>query len=264
MAINVTRKKLLRQLNSRYIYGRFPLLHAIVFLIQITMVSLLVRKFTTYYAHRPVLTTMITNAVLGGIADTVAQTLTAFRRRAHQRKLSASHNNKDDFFSIEIHELDGKVPWPEDPESFAHPKRPPPFDFERLTRFMAYGFMMAPVQHKWFSFLANTFPIGTGKSTVNAMKRVAFDQLLFSPCSLGIFFTFMTVAEGGGKRAVMKKFQDIYVPALKANYIVWPAVQMLNFRVLPIQFQIPFVSTIGIAWTAYLSLTNSSEEPSSP
>ena len=23
----------------------------------------------------------------------------------------------------------------------------------------------------------------------------------------------------------------------------------------------PFVSTIGIAWTAYLSLTNSSEEP---
>ena len=26
----------------------------------------------------------------------------------------------------------------------------------------------------------------------------------------------------------------------------------------------PFVSTIGIAWTAYLSLSNSAEEPSSP
>lgn len=76
-----------------------------------------------------------------------------------------------------------------------------------------------------------------------------------------------------------RKFQEVYVPALKANYIVWPAVQMLNFRVVPIQFQIvslnpfditdelmltamlqPFVSTIGIAWTAYLSLTNSSDE----
>jgi len=55
---------------------------------------------------------------------------------------------------------------------------------------------------------------------------------------LGGFFTFMTVAEGGGKRAVLKKFQEVYIPALKANYIVWPAVQILNFRVLPIQFQI--------------------------
>jgi hypothetical protein len=40
-----------------------PLLHAIIFLIQITMVSLLVRKFNAYYAARPLLTTMITNAV---------------------------------------------------------------------------------------------------------------------------------------------------------------------------------------------------------
>jgi protein Mpv17 len=86
----------------------------------------------------------------------------------------------------------------------------------------------------------------------------------------------MTIAEGGGKRAVTKKFQEVYVPALKANYLVWPAVQMLNFRIIPLQFQIvclptqiygnttditqPFVSTIGIAWTAYLSLTNSSDE----
>jgi hypothetical protein len=86
----------------------------------------------------------------------------------------------------------------------------------------------------------------------------------------------MTVAEGGGKRAVQRKFQDIYVPALKANWMVWPTVQIINFRVMPIQYQIvctvrsddcpsltlfqPFVSTVGIAWTAYLSLTNSAED----
>ena len=58
------------------------------------------------------------------------------------------------------------------------------------------------------------------------------------PTGLACFFTFMTVAEGGGKRAVTRKFQDIYVPSLKANYLVWPAVQILNFRVVPVQFQI--------------------------
>jgi len=93
-----------------------------------------------------------------------------------------------------------------------------------------------------------------------ASRRVAFDQFLFAPVGLACFFTFMTVAEGGGRKQLGKKFADVYVPALKANYVVWPAVQMLNFRVMPLQFQIPFVSTVGIAWTAYLSLTNASEE----
>ena len=48
----------------------------------------------------------------------------------------------------------------------------------------------------------------------------------------------MTVAEGGGRRAISRKFQDVYLPALKANWILWPAVQLLNFRLIPLQFQI--------------------------
>jgi hypothetical protein len=100
---------------------------------------------------------------------------------------------------------------------------------------------MAPIQHKWFAFLSRTFPMGKGAPGTAlgaASRRVAFDQLLFAPVGLGCFFTFMTVAEGGGREALQKKFADIYVPALKANYVVWPAVQMLNFRVMPLQFQI--------------------------
>ena len=32
--------------------------------------------------------------------------------------------------------------------------------------------------------------------------------------------------------------EQIYVPTLKANYMVWPLVQVLNFRVVPLQFQL--------------------------
>jgi protein Mpv17 len=112
---------------------------------------------------------------------------------------------------------------------------PPPFDFERLSRFMVYGFIMAPVQHKWFGFLHRVFPLTKTSGTSAAAKRVAFDQLLFAPVGLGAF---MSVAEGGGRQEIQKKFQDIYVPSLKANYLVWPAVQLINFRVMPRQFQI--------------------------
>lgn len=133
---------------------------------------------------------------------------------------------------------------------------PPPFDFERLTRFMSYGFFMAPVQFLWFGFLSRTFPLTKKNPSIPALKRVAVDQLMFAPfgmlssfmcrqtranqlrTGLVCFFTFMTVAEGGGRRALSRKFQDVYVPTLKANYVIWPAVQILNFRVVPIQFQI--------------------------
>ena len=62
-----------------------------------------------------------------------------------------------------------------------HKQLPPPFDFERLTRFMAYGFIMSPVQYHWFGFLARTFRITKQSTAVPALQRVCFDQLIFAP-----------------------------------------------------------------------------------
>ena len=92
----------------------------------------------------------------------------------------------------------------------------------------------------------------------------------------------MTIAEGGGRRAVSSKLREMYFPTLKTSYLIWPLVQMVNFRLMPIQLQLvsppppvpplssrvvvfganilqPFVSCVSIAWTAYLSLANSSD-----
>lgn len=124
---------------------------------------------------------------------------------------------------------------------------------------MSYGFLMAPLQFKWFGFLSRAFPITRHDGTMPALKRVAMDQLIFAPMGkhspttsislgpkrkltlptgLAAFFIFMTIAEGGGRRALTRKLQDVYMPALKANYILWPAVQIVNFRLVPLQFQI--------------------------
>ena len=227
-------------------------------------VARLTSRYNGYYKARPVLTMMVTNAILGGIADTVAQSITAIRERA-VRKGGLSPNPAEDPLAVEIHELDKKNPFNERELIPDSKILPPPFDFERLTRFMAYGFCMAqigraPVQFKWFGFLERCFPITKAAAFGPAMKRVVCDQLIFAPFGLAVFFTAMTVAEGGGRRAVQAKLKDMYFPTLKANYVLWPAVQVVNFRLMPVQFQLPFVSTVGIAWTAYLSLTNAAED----
>jgi len=115
--------------------------------------------------------------VLGGIADTVAQSLTAIRAKS-RRNLALGKDISD---GIEMPDYDEKSPYATE---FLVPHRtsgPPPFDFERLTRFMSYGFIMSPVQFQWFAFLSRAFPITKQSATVPALQRVCFDQLIFAP-----------------------------------------------------------------------------------
>lgn len=253
MSWELSRRRIVRGVNEKFIFGKIPLLHTIILIIEMALVARLTARFNSYYDERPIMTMMVTNAVLGGIADTVAQTITSFRLRANRKTDGLA---KRDDVNIEIADLDRKTTYK---EFLPGQQGPPPFDFERLTRFMAYGFCMAPIQFRWFKFLERIFPVTKTSAFGPALKRVCFDQFIFAPAGLLVFFTTMTVAEGGGRRAVSNKLRDMYIPTLKANFIVWPAVQIVNFRLMPVQFQLPFVSTIGIAWTAYLSLTNSSD-----
>jgi len=160
------------------------------------IIARITAKFNSYYTAHPskqlfetfdpdlmmltshvVITMMVTNATLSGVADTVAQAITAVRQRAVRKPGGV----KDDTFAIEIHELDTKNA-PQSRELIPDSKvLPPPFDFERLARFVGYGFMMAPVQLKWFQFLQRSFPITKASGLGPTIKRVACDQLIFAP-----------------------------------------------------------------------------------
>ncbi|EFX01729.1 integral membrane protein mpv17 pmp22 family [Grosmannia clavigera kw1407] len=143
------------------------------------IIARLATRFNTRYEERPVLTMMVTNAVLGGIADTVAQSITSIRTR--QQSLGRDADAKDDTHNIEIWERN-KQSVIIDRELIPTTKLlAPPFDFERLTRFMAYGFGMAPIQFKWFRFLENCFPVTSKSAMAPSLKRVILDQLIFAP-----------------------------------------------------------------------------------
>ena len=91
---------------------------------------------------------------------------------------------KDDFLAIQIADLDKKNAFPPHEVMPNTKNLPPPFDFERLTRFMAYGFIMSPVQFHWFGFLSRAFPSTKPPTTIPALKRVACDQLMFAPVGM--------------------------------------------------------------------------------
>jgi len=69
----------------------------------------------------------------------------------------------------------------------------------------------------------------------------------------------MGVMEGRGPKHIRARFEDIFRPALLANWKIWPAAQFINFRFMPLPYRVPFQQTCGVFWTLYLSLLNAAE-----
>ena len=128
---------------------------------------------------------LVYEQVLGGIADTVAQSLTAIRSRQRRPLLGNAISD-----GIEMPDYDEKGAFNAD---FLSPRRhgPPPFDFERLTRFMSYGFLMSPLQFHWYAFLARSFQITKDSATIPALQRVCFDQFIFAPIGMDNVYDFL-------------------------------------------------------------------------
>lgn len=62
------------------------------------------------------------------------------------------------------------------------------------------------MKYTWFGILDRHFP-ATGFGQV--LLRTLVDQVCMSPLGLALFFTFMTLAEGGGQRALKRKFVEV-------------------------------------------------------
>jgi hypothetical protein len=50
------------------------------------------------------------------------------------------------------------------------------------------------------------------KGLVHVVLRMLVDQVCMSPFGLAMFFTFMTIAEGGGQKALKRKFMEVTFP----------------------------------------------------
>lgn len=71
-------------------------------------------------------------------------------------------------------------------------------DWGRCARFTFLGAaFLAPALHYWYGFLIRTFP-GTAVSTV--VKRVALDQLAFTPVFLASFLSTVMVLDGNAAK----------------------------------------------------------------
>ncbi|KAJ1723836.1 hypothetical protein LPJ53_001847 [Coemansia erecta] len=180
----------------------------------------ILRAWTAVAAERPLTTLTVTNGALGGLGDILAQTI-------------ESHNERHRFR----------------------------WDYRRTLRFVAWGSLCAPLFHKWYLLLNRAFPLpvqSSGKASFiyAVSKRVATDQLVYAPLGIAGFFVAMNFMEGQDWASAKRRLGEFYLPTLKANYAVWPAVQAVNFGFVPVLYRVPFSSVVSIFWNAFMSWAN--------
>lgn len=82
---------------------------------------------------------------------------------------------------------------------------------------------------------------------------MAADQLIFAPGFLAIFLPVLGVVKGKSWEENKRDVKGQYLDIVLMNWTIWPAFQIINFSLVPLNMQVVFVQVLAIIWNTYLS-----------
>jgi protein Mpv17 len=145
--------------------------------------------------------------------------------------------------------------------------------------------VFGPMATNWYRVLQKHVNLSTKTRTIAA--RVAADQIVFTPVNLTLFLSSMAFFEGWPPRKttperseaqpdaskleaergppaeeatarerVEERIRTAWWTAFSRNLLVWPAVQVVNFSVVPLEHRVLVVNVVALGWNCYLSYLN--------
>ena len=95
------------------------------------------------------------------------------------------------------------------------------------------------------------------KRLSSVVVKVVLDQLVYAPFSIGVFFSVASCGKGGNLQSIYsnlkEKTEESFIETWAADCMVWPLVNFLNFRFIPIYMRPTFVGCAQLMWQTYLS-----------
>eukprot|EP00164_Ancoracysta_twista_P010939 GFYU01016673.1.p1 GENE.GFYU01016673.1~~GFYU01016673.1.p1 ORF type:complete len:190 (+),score=45.79 GFYU01016673.1:141-710(+) len=133
------------------------------------------------------------------------------------------------------------------------------WDKKRTMKMAAYGAcVFAPATHLWYvKVLGRTIP---GISGADVAKKVAADQLIFGPVINSVFLGSTVLMDGGAPGAAWAKIERNIWPVMLANWTVWPFAVAVNFRFVPLHYQVLFINVVVLGWSSYLCLEGNKDK----
>ncbi|EEY61376.1 uncharacterized protein PITG_01671 [Phytophthora infestans T30-4] len=183
-------------------------------------------QYDGWLRRSPMLTKSVTSAVLFGLGDRIAQRVEKSQRGDDSR----------------VKEIENDGAFVSDSTA-------------RTMRMMIWGCVLfTPIAHTWVNFSERV--VGShGKVVV--FKKMLLDALVLAPSINTIFFTSTQMMQGKSFGHGVDFAVDRLPQTLKANYMIWPLANIVNYSYVPLQYRILFINCVNLVWTSVLSTISS-------
>ena len=129
-------------------------------------------------------------------------------------------------------------------------KRQSSWDPLRTRNICVTGSVVGPTCHYWYMLLDRLLP---GRTLKMVGKKIFLDQMIFSPINISIFLVVLGFLEGATLKSVAIDLRDKGLQLLKAEWIIWPPAQFINFLFLPTRYRVLYDNTVSLGFDYYYS-----------
>jgi protein Mpv17 len=129
---------------------------------------------------------------------------------------------------------------------------PGPVSVRRLVTLSAFGLLYhGPSGHYFYNWLDKQIE---GTEAKHVAMKVAFDQLVWCPIFMTVFFTYLGLVNGDSVATIVAKVKSDLLSACQGSWKVWPIVHAVNFKFISTKHRLVFINAVQIAFNMFLSL----------
>lgn len=130
-------------------------------------------------------------------------------------------------------------------------------DKERLGQAAVTGLIWSgPVTHYWYNLLFGKLTVSIKEPIIGLTVQILLDSIIFSPITVSGYFTLRSIMEGSGIEGIKDKLSTRLVKTVLGAWKFWPAANIINFGLIPLEFRVLYMNVLSIFWSFYLTYVN--------
>ena len=88
------------------------------------------------------------------------------------------------------------------------------------------------------------------------VAKLLIDRVLFAPPFLVLTIAFLQWTQHFSVTRTIEQIRHTYWPVLRLNEQLWTVAQIVNFELVPVEYQVLFGNAVALGWNMLLSLNN--------
>jgi len=79
------------------------------------------------------------------------------------------------------------------------------------------------------------------------------DQIIAAPLLNAAMIAYLPIVNGKSFDEIKLRFLMDFPTVMKANYLVWPLIQLTNFYFIPVQHRVLYANICAIIWSTFVA-----------